>query len=106
MNDIEEEFYNTFEIEPIGCECYETSKNCVGIVDCSECARAICQPITDRILLELICILNNFSDFCIEEICYECLKEEILCKCIEWLDCAIKHDEFKAQVQSLFKGGE
>ena len=104
MTNIEEKFFKTFGIET---RCIEKNPTyCCDYEDCNKCRGLGYPQITDRILLELICILNDFSDFCIEEICYECLKEEILCKCIEWLDCAIKHDEFKAQVQSLFKGGE
>ena len=64
-------------------------------------------PITDRILLELICILNrHYSEHYqiasmivgknIEEV-----KRSILNDCIEQCN----HKDFKVQVQLLFKGG-
>ena len=92
MNEIEEKFFKTFGI------------NC--IMQATNPPQYIYPPITDRILLELICILNKLTDFYAVEINYENLKEEILMSCIDWSVDAIRNKELKHQVQSLFTEGE
>ena len=105
--DIEKQFFDTFGIEPIGCK---DNKNCTGTLDCrTQCPNAIYPQITDRILLELICILNGHTgiDVRAEEI--GALKEELLEHCIDLITyelcCIDEIDEVKQQVQSLFKEG-
>ena len=133
MTNIEEEFYNTFEIEPTySDECQiadayyamQIDLNKRGILyddymkgECpqkntfcyDDCPYAYNKeqytPITDRILLELICILNSTNG--INCTAYESknikdLEKEILNECIEIAD----DKELKQQVQALFRGEE
>ena len=82
--EIEKQFFETFGIEPIGCK---DNKNCTGTLDCrTQCPNAKYPQITDRILLELIC-LNNRHYVTLEDlICpknIETIKESVLKKFIE-----------------------
>ena len=92
--DLERTFFDTFGIDPIGCN---DNENCTGTLDCrTQCPNAEYPQITDRILLELICILNPF--------CYpsgqniQHLKESVLDWCITF------KDDIEQQVQALFGG--
>ena len=92
--DSDKQFFDTFGIEPIGCK---DNENCTGTLDCrTQCPNAEYPQITDRILLELICILNPF--------CYpsgqniQHLKESVLDWCITF------KDDIEQQVQALFGG--
>ena len=130
MNEIEEKFYTVFNIKPHyidGCKLAdrywhnEELANEYGTFDqymkiecpakyqaCTdECKYAfdkgIYSGITDRILLELICILSRYhkeAPYTIYSYSIEEVKEEILDDCIT-LGNIIKH-----QVQSLFTEGE
>lgn len=88
--DIEKRFFETFGIEK---RC-EFDKYCE---DCKTCGCYHYPRLTDRILLELICILNPF--------CYpsgqniQHLKESVLDWCITF------KDDIEQQVQALFKEG-
>ena len=112
--DIERQFFETFGIEPIGCN---DNKNCTGTLDCrTQCPNAKYPQITDRILLELICIANKElikSRHARGENTEE-LKNNILKTFIEDYTFYSKTYEktynrlgynFKQQVQSLFKEG-
>ena len=55
-NELEKQFFDTFEIEPIGCN---DNKNCTGTLDCTQCPNAKYPQITDRMLLELIRIIGK-----------------------------------------------
>ena len=86
-NELEKQFFDTFGIEP-----YLE----IGMITYPE--------ITDRILLELICIMSSFG--CGHHHCYRLwadnvkeLKENIL------KDCVQSQQEIKHQVQKLFKEG-
>ena len=57
-NELEKQFFNTFNIEPIGCN---DNKNCTGALDCTQCPNAKYPQITDRIYLELHCLLNSLD---------------------------------------------
>ncbi len=119
---IEEEFYKCFGIEPkiiipncIRCwygTCVLSEKQCKkkNKQKCKDFKGNEIEyqypPISDKMLLELICILNkHYSEHYqiasmivgknIEEV-----KKSILNDCIE----QCKHKDFKHQVQSLFKG--
>ena len=101
---IEEEFYRTFGIEKTCLP--QICSNYIG--DCGSCKALIngkrtCleyPEITDRVILELICILSN-NNCCradiIGWIIYEDLREIILRRIIRY------KDEIKSQVQALFE---
>ena len=55
-NELEKQFFDTFGIEPIGCN---DNKNCTGVLDCTQCHNAKYPQITDHILLELIRIIGK-----------------------------------------------
>ena len=102
MNDIEEKFYKTFGIEK---QKYYVMQD----VNYKDVFEEKLPPITDRILLELICIYNKFlyvnpefEDF-YSPMDYNKAKGQILYWLVE--DCA-EDKKVKNQVQSLFKGGE
>lgn len=59
-NELEKQFFNTFNIEPIGCN---DNKNCTGALDCTQCPNAKYPQITDSILLGLICMANQYEDY-------------------------------------------
>lgn len=58
-NELEKQFFDTFNIEPIGCN---DNKNCTGVLDCTQCPNAKYLQITDRMLLELILINMHHED--------------------------------------------
>ena len=98
---LEKQFFDTFGIEPIGCN---DNKNCTGTLDCiTQCPNAKYPEITDRILLELICILSespisiSFDVLMLGASDVEKLKGYILLACIGFAK------DIKHQVQSLFK---
>lgn len=90
--DLEKQFFNTFNIEPIECN---DNKNCTGALDCTQCPNAKYPQITDRILLNLILIMNPYAPPVGDTM--EEMKEQVLFWCINVAD-NIKH-----QVQTLFK---
>ena len=104
MSEIEKQFFEMFGIGRK--EVILKTMNCAcGCHDCKNCEKyknkfsKIYPEITDRILLELICIANTspFTTFGSRDI--KNLKEEVLlvlCDCINYKD--IKH-----QVRALFK---
>ena len=53
-NELEKQFFNTFNIEPIGCN---DNKNCTGALDCTQCPNAKYPQITDTHYLQLLCLL-------------------------------------------------
>lgn len=115
--DIEKQFFETFGIEPRTCiascdKCehysydYCLSGYCTLDTDYNDCgiAEKLYPQITDRILLELICILSKYkkdkgSLLEIYEISLNELKEEILEKVI------FRNKDLNYQVHSLFKEG-
>ena len=56
IDELEKIFFNTFNIEPIGCN---DNKNCTGVLDCTQCPNVKYPQITDHILLELIRIIGK-----------------------------------------------
>ena len=106
--EIEKQFFEAFGIEPIGCK---DNKNCTGTLDCrTQCPNAKYPQITDRILLELICLVNIYLDegFWAQNITD--LKEEVLNNCllaVNTTDYGVAgyEESFKHQVQALFKEG-
>ena len=102
--DIERQFFDTFGIAPkLDCKRCGAMNFALG-----QCAEVDCEKtypyITDRILLELICILSKYqkdrgSLLEIDEISLDEIKEEILEMLI------YRVDGCKQQVQALFKKG-
>ena len=126
MNEIEEKFYKTFEIKYTpyyDCNLSDTikPKEVFPLRDCSKgeiisfckdkenykyCkitkVKKYYPPITDRILLELICIYSQRKRFILSKDNYFSLKERLLKNLIEFSD----DNWIKVQVQSLFTEGE
>ena len=88
--DLEKLFFDTFGIE----ERCEFDKYCD---DCKTCGCYHYPRITDRILLELICILSNQISYILAKYNIEELKKDILEYCITYAD------DIKHQVCRLFK---
>lgn len=110
--DIERQFFETFNIKrreyahccSMGC----TNPN----TDCDNCEyhevyKSDYPEITDRILLELICILNNYGKNDTWAVSVENLKDCILVNCIKVIKekdlKEISLNNFKHQIQALFK---
>ena len=101
-NKLEETFFDTFGIEPIGCN---DNKNCTGTLDCTQCPNAKYPQITDRMLLELIFLQPLSIEFKYPRNIEE-LKNTLLGYYIEELSLFAEPSEaeiFKQQVQALFK---
>lgn len=60
------QFFDTFGIKPNITSCYHSCKKDLNCKECDE-AKVIYPQITDRILLELICILGNTNYFLITD---------------------------------------
>lgn len=119
MSEIEKQFFETFEIEPKykfkGCENGITfyTYGC-DIPSCKGCPKEIREKeypqITDHVLLELICILNDFEGIDVKATTVNELKEELLKQAIEPLKYTIAFEEHYEieklyhKVQALFKG--
>lgn len=105
MTEIEKKFMKTFNIKP-KCD-LPCQKRGVECVDNTYCGNKY-PKITSDILLELICILNDFEGIDVKATTIEELKEELLKQCIEPFEYTIafeKHqeiDKLYKQVQSLF----
>ena len=100
-NELEKTFFDTFGIEPIGCN---DNKNCTGVLDCTQCPKAIYPQITDTHYLKLICELSKckafFNNFYrLQNVEIEQLKEQVL------TDCIFQAIFFKDQVRTLFEEG-
>ena len=103
-------FFDTFGIEPRLVEsCTKPRHKCSErfVKDCSECPRAWRKypQITDRILLELICILASNPIRILFESMLSGIKEVELLKNSILLTCITNKDIIKHQVQALFEEG-
>ena len=111
--ELEKTFFDTFGI-PRLC----SSQVCEHWGDCEACliypAFALDYPqITDRILLELICILTEWrqycaSDYIIKAINIDILKNDILKDCLymlNWYEFKKCGKDIKHQVRTLFEEG-
>ena len=105
-NELEKTFFDTFGIKPKLVEsCTKPRHKCSErfVKDCSECPRAWRKypQITDRILLELICIvLNTFETFEVNRIMdVDSLKEKTLKLSM------LAKDDVYSQVRKLFEEG-
>lgn len=104
-NELEKQFFDTFGIEPIGCK---DNKNCTGVLDCTQCPNAKYPQITDRILLELICIskqITMLSDFFMYRPSIEELKNNILENMLNKDLFNFKNKDIKHQIRTLFEEG-
>lgn len=113
--DIERQFFDTFGIEPEYKICiFQYCKN-KKEYDCENCNdREWHYPeITDRILLELLCLINQVDMYYYGEeefytgFNYDNFKQEIISKCKRLADknafSEVTGENFKHQVQALFK---
>ena len=115
MNKIEKQFFETFGIPPLCCKKYLT--NCM-IYDCENCENfdstfSTYPKITDRILLELICLITQIELYDYSEndyytsFNYKDLKQEIISKANRLgSNKAILEttgESFKSKIQELFK---
>lgn len=113
-NEIEKQFFDKFGIKPlienIPCsECEFNLEEC----GCFYCNREIYPQITDRKLLELICIINQIDLYFYGEydyfttVNYKDLKEEVIAKCKRLVDknaiSEFTGEYIKQQIQALFK---
>ena len=101
-NELEKQFFDTFGIEPRGKKCTCDVKDFAKCTTyyCTSCEKALKKDypqITDRILLELICILNPYCYSGGENIQH--LKESVLEWCIKY------KEDIKHQVRTLFEEG-
>ena len=108
--DLEKQFFDTFGIPQLCCKEYIT--NCLKYGECEKCKNydstfSTYPQITDRILLELICILNDYTGIDVRAIKIEELKKELLNHCIELIEYELYNDDditkFKHQVRTLFE---
>ena len=115
---IEEEFFKTFGIEQICPNFRDNDQWCEECVadylvgdGCNYSVKHF-PKITDRILLELICILNTVTIPDLGDINYVRLKMQILQECIDaltkvdWENREPTKEEFIEDVRSLFEGVE
>ena len=115
-SELEKQFFDTFGIPKLCCKKYIT--NCMRYGECEECVNydkdfSTYPQITDRILLELICILNQVDLYFYREedyfiaVNYEDLKKEVIAKCKRLADknafSEFTGEHIKAQVQALFE---
>ena len=118
MDNIEEEFFKTFGIEKnkLPAYCSDYIGHCIGCKYFRNSQRECYEypEITDRILLELICILNETACEVLGAENIEDLKNEILGTCVKVYNTPIltsdgdEYDNYAIydKIQQLFKGGE
>lgn len=100
--ELEEQFFETFGIEQKtnGCEEYFYMPDAESCKECEDkpCLKHLEYPkITDRKLLEMICIAYKTQGI---ELTIEDIKNEVLNNCIKY------KDDIKHQIQQLFKEEE
>ena len=115
-NELEKTFFDTLGIPQLCCKKYIT--NCTKYGECEECVNydkdfSTYPQITDRILLELICIINQmdlyFYDelYCFTAFNYKDLKEEVISKRKRLADknalSEVTGEHIKHQVRTLFE---
>ena len=124
INELEKQFFDTFGIEPksvkrtlkLAMQGYDENdlpEDLKQFISSQAQVYNVYPQITDRTLLQLICILNQIDlDFYGEDdyfttINYEGLKKEVIAKCKRLADknaySEFTGEHIKAQVQTLFK---
>lgn len=111
-NELEKQFFDTFGIEPKLTK-FEIKYNERGEITYPPIYTY--PQITDRHLLELICIINQselalYGEYdCFMAVNYKDLKEEVVAKCKRLADknsfSEVTGEHIKHQVQALFKEG-
>lgn len=121
--ELEQEFFKVFKIEPLRHVCYRGFDNCIDNDYNCHChnkkpckdSHAIYPEITDRKLLQLLCIYNDMQDcidLCITPCKYEDIKETILQILIDEKTNITDYekgtymDVMTKQIQQLFKEEE
>ena len=110
-NELEKQFFDTFGIEPNCQNTFINPSKCPfnESRECCDCVSFEYPQITDRILLELICILNNYGKNDTWAVSVENLKDCILMNCIKVIkEKDLKEmplNNFKHQVRTLFEEG-
>lgn len=114
-NELEKQFFDTFGIEPHYCCGSEYIFEAMLEAECTDNNREKCKTcnkvgktypqVTDRILLELICILASNPIRILFESMLSGIKEVELLKNSILLTCIANKDTIKQQVQELFKEG-
>ena len=109
ITDIEKQFFETFGIKPRSYLLCTSCWDCIDAQPCEQCHYGKLiedeyPKISDRILLELICILTRHylderEPYEITSINIEQLKQQILSDIIRIADC----EATKCQVQKIFK---
>lgn len=106
MNNIEAEFFDTFEIKPIYELCSSLTE-CTNKVqyNCLNCNKkeVIYPEITSDVLLEIICIISWYNTFTIFQGHISAIKEIILQKTISYFHlCSVKKQKYiKDEIQKL-----
>ena len=110
-NELEKQFFDTFGIEPKLVISLEDWERCKDLPRAEELFKYYPQ-ITDRILLELICIINQMDLYFYDELYYftafnyKDLKEEVISKCKRLADknalSEVTGEHIKHQVRILF----
>lgn len=107
--ELEQEFYDTFDIEPEYKTCiFKYCKN-KKEYDCDNCGDRLWHypEITAEKLLAMICILNNYGKYDCWAVTVARLKDKILENCIAVVICKLLNDtileRYKCQIQRLFK---
>ena len=114
ITELEKEFFKVFGIEPIPIKSYGFWLIKGSIAENNKGEKVVYPEITDRKLLEMICILNETSCEVLQSENKEDLKNEILETCIKVYNTPIltsDGDEYDNnaiydKIQQLFKGGE
>lgn len=98
--DLIKTFFDTFGIEPKQtCGRMGVCNNYVNYNDCNGCNSYKYPQISDRILLELICMLSKTLTYVMLAYNIDELKQYVLSSCIRYSESIDKQ-----QVQELFKG--
>ena len=116
ITDIEKQFFETFGIKPRSYLLCTSCWDCIDAQPCEQCHYGKLiedeyPKITDRILLELICILSGWRQYCIsyyviDAVNINTLKSDILRDCIcmlHWYEFNESSKDIKQKVQTLFK---
>ena len=104
-NELEKQFFDTFGIEPKCQNTFINPSKCPFIEsrECCDCVSFEYPQITDRIVLELICILASNPIRILFESMLSGIKEVELLKNSILFTCIANKDTIKHQVRTLFE---
>lgn len=116
ITELEKQFYKTFEIEPIPIKNYGYWLIKGSITENDKGEKVVYPEISDRKLLEMICIYSKYTIFCLpinagdfeEKWTYEKLKNYILKEliCLYKANIYNTNQKLQSNIQQLFKGEE